>query len=109
MESRLIYESSKSLISKIKWNRESNSDSEWRYFDNNNTEFILEQINSFFTSELLHVSIGRQDSFTVSKNLISNKIVHLFGQQDLFIWNNHFTESFEISKIGVYRTGIASS
>jgi len=97
------------LLSKIKWNRENNSDSEWGYFDINNTEFILEQINSFFKSELLHVSLGRQNSFTVNKNLIFNKIVHLFGQQDLFIWNNHFTETIEISKIGVYRTGIASS
>ena len=72
MESRLIYESSKTFISKIKWTRKDNAESEWQYFDLNKPESIADVINNFFIADTLHVSLGRQNSYTEEKSLIYN-------------------------------------
>jgi hypothetical protein len=109
MESRLIYESSRTFIPKIYWPQIANTDSEWQYFDLDNPALIEDLINIFFITDTLHVSLGRHDSFTDEKSLIYNRIKPLIGQTDFKIWNDNFTKTIEVSKIGVCRTGHASS
>ncbi len=109
MESRLIYESSKTFISKINWTRIDSTESEWQYFDLNKPELIADVFNKFFITDTLHVSVGRHDSYTDDKSLIYQKVKTLIGQTDFHIWNENFTKAIEINKIGVYRTGYASS
>ena len=109
MESRLIYESSKTFESKIKWTRKQNAESEWSFFDLTQPNIIEYLINDFFIADTLHVSLGRQDSYTLDKSEVYKKIKHLIGQTDFKIWNEDFTKTIELNKIGVYRTGYASS
>ena len=86
-----------------------NSESEWNYFDLWNAEIIETAINEFFIADILHVSMGRQDSYTVDKIEVFSKVKPLLGQTDFKIWNENFKKTLEVNKIGVYRTGYASS
>lgn len=109
MESRLIYESSKIIESKIIWTRIPNAESEWIYFDLSQPEKIEYLINDFFIADTLHISIGRHDSYTDEKSEVYTKVKTLIGQIDFKIWNENFTKTIEINKIGVYRTGDTSN
>lgn len=108
MDSRIIYESSKTFGPKIKWTRKGNSKSEWLYFDLQNPEIIENIINDFFITDTLHISLGRHDSYTEDKNVVFSKIKPLIGKTDFKIWNEPFTKAIEVSTIGVYRTGYAA-
>ncbi len=109
MESRLIYESSKTFESKVKWTRKPNTESEWIFFDLTQSDTIEFLINDFFIADNLHVSLGRHDSYSLNKIETFKAIKSLIGQVDFKIWNDNFTKTIEINKIGVYRTGYTSS
>ena len=108
MESRLIYESSKTFESKIKWTRKPNAESEWSFFDLKQPDIIEYLINDFFIADTLHISLGRQDSYTLDKSEVYVKVKPLIGQSDFKIWNEDFRKTIEVNKIGVYRTGNAN-
>ena len=105
MESLQIYESNKSSTFKIKWNRIPKAESEWQFFDLTKPEIMETVIREFFQTEILHVSIGRKDSYSVEKGKIFQKIHFILGQKDFKIWDEHFTQVMELSEHAAYRTG----
>jgi hypothetical protein len=109
MDSRLIFESSKTYGAKIKWTRDTNADSEWLYFDLDNPDILEYLINTYFIVDTLHVALGRHNSFTADKTETFKKVKQLIGQTDFNVWNENFTKTIEVNKIGVFRTGYASS
>jgi hypothetical protein len=109
MDSRIIYESDKTLSPKVKWIRADNSESEWHYFDPERPEIIHNLINNFFTTDTVHASIGRRDSYNEkNKRILFHKVKPLIGESDFKIWDEGFTKVIEVNKIDVYRTGIIS-
>ena len=113
MDSRIIYEVNKTYHNKIEWLMPSNkSESEWIYFDfeeTNSENFIQEIIESFFESEILFVSLTRNESFQTEKTNIISKTKEYLRTQDFSIWNQEFSKVLEFNKIGILRKGIKAS
>lgn len=113
MDSRLIYEANKTYHNKIEWLMPSNkSESEWIYinFEEINSEnFIQEIAESFLKSEILFVSLTRNESFQTEKTNIIAKIKEYLGIQDFSIWNQEFSKVLEFNKMGIFRKGIKAS
>lgn len=105
MNSLEIYESNKSSTFKIKWNRIPKAETEWQFFDLTKPEIMQASINEFFQTDILHVSIGRKDSYSVEKNKLFQKIQFILGQKDFKIWDEHFAQVMELSEHAAYRTG----
>lgn len=105
MTSLDIYESNKSSTFKIKWNRIPKTETEWQFFDLKKPEIMQAFIYEFFQTDILHVSIGRKDSYSVEKSKLFQKIQFILGQKDFKIWDEHFTEVMELSEHAAYRTG----
>ena len=113
MDSRIIYEANKTYHNKIEWLIPSTkSESEWIYLNievTNSENFIQEIIESFFESEILFVSLTRNESFQTEKNNIISKIKEYIKTQDFSIWNQEFSKVLEFNKIGIFRKGIKAS
>ena len=112
MDTRLIFESHKTFKPKINWTEANNTESEWTTFDLTREELIqhlYKVITDFFIADTLHVAIDRNNSFTIDKQNILEKIRALLNVSDFNIWNEQFTKTMEFNKIGVYRTGIISN
>ena len=107
MDSRLIFESSKTFLDKVEWTMGNHPDSEWHNLEINSTNHLHLIIEEFFITETLHVTVGRNDSFTVNKNEIYNKIKDYYCKADFLIWNENFKKVIQFNRIGVYRTGYA--
>ncbi|MBK9982075.1 MAG: hypothetical protein IPP15_06540 [Saprospiraceae bacterium] len=111
MDSRLIFISSKTFQSKIEWEQTKYPDSEWSAIKSDilsAKEQVYQIIVNFFDSDILHVSIGRKNSFTTNKNQILSQIETLINQSNFYIWNERFTSTIEFNKIGVLRCGQVS-
>ncbi len=113
MDSRIIYEAYKTHHSNIEWLMPSiKSESEWIYlnFEETNSKKITQEIiDSFFESEILFVSITRNESFQTEKTNINTKIEEYLKNQNFSIWNQEFNKAIEFNKIGIYRKGIKAS
>jgi hypothetical protein len=113
MDSRIIYESNKTYHNKIEWLMPSTkTESEWIYLnieETNSEKFIQELIESFLESEILFVSVTRNESFQTEKTNIIAKIKEYLKSQDFSIWNQEFSKVLEFNKIGIYRKGIKAS
>jgi len=107
MESRLIYESNKTFTNKVDWNRKKGSETEWIYFELTQINTHEDIIRECFDRDVLHVSLGRHNSFTENKNGMFDKIKALLGVASFKIWDEAFTKTIEVSNIGVYRIGVA--
>lgn len=105
MESLQIYESNKSSTFKIKWDRMAKTNNEWEFFDLTKPEVMQSLIHEYFPTDILHISIGRKDSYSVEKNKLFQKIQFILGQKDFKIWDEHFTQVMELSEHAAYRTG----
>ncbi len=105
MTSLDIYTSNKSATFKIKWSRIPKAETEWQFFDLKKPEIMQAFINEFFQTDILHVSIGRNDSYSVEKNKLFQKIQFILGQKDFKIWDEHFSQVMELSEHEAYRTG----
>ena len=110
MESRIIYESDKTYLSGIHWEKpEKNTESEWSYLNaekltENDTEKILAES---FTGENLYLVISRNESVEINKKEVFSKIKLLFGKLEFRIWDENFENVVEF-KTEVYRKGKAS-
>ncbi|WP_298394725.1 hypothetical protein [Flavobacterium sp.] len=113
MDSRIIYEANKTYHNNIEWLMPSTkSESEWLYLkfeETNSKKIIQEIIDSFFESEILFVSITRNESFQTEKININAKIEEYLKNQNFSIWNQEFNKVIEFNKIGIYRKGIKAS
>ncbi|MGH2666652.1 hypothetical protein [Flavobacterium sp.] len=108
MDSRIIYETNKTFHNKIEWLITlPKSESEWIYLNSENS--IQEIIESYFESEILFVSLTRNESFQTEKTNIVGKIKDYIKNQDFSIWNQEFSKVLEFNKIGIYRKGIKAS
>ena len=105
MESKEIYESNKRSYFNIKWNRIPKTETEWEFFDITKPENMMNSINDFFKDDILHVYIGRKDSYSVEKSKLYDKIKYILSQRDFMIWNENFTMAIELNELGAYRTG----
>ncbi len=104
MNSRLIYECSKTCIHNINWIFPENSKvSEWRCFE---IDDISKIIQDFFITNKLYVAINRNKSFESELTDIVDKIKRLIGEVDFCIWDLSFQKVIEFHKINVYRKGI---
>jgi hypothetical protein len=113
MDSRIIYETNKTFHNKIEWLISlPKSESEWVYLNSeksNSENSIQEIIESYFESEILFVSLTRNESFQTEKTNIIGKINEYLKTQDFSIWNQEFSKVLEFNKIGIYRKGIKAS
>jgi len=105
MTSFEIYNSNKTNSFKIKWNRIPKTETEWEFFDITKPENMMNIINEFFSGDILHVYIGRKDSYSVEKSKLYDKIKYILSQRDFIIWNENFTMAIELNELGAYRTG----
>jgi hypothetical protein len=110
MESRLIYESDKTYLSKIKWiepNKEFKS--EWSYLNPEKlTDNDLEKIfDSEFNFEKFFFVTSRDQSKEVQKSEVLLEIKTLYGKTNFRIWNENFKKVVEFHN-EVYRKGKAS-
>ena len=106
MESRLIYETSKHLTSKIHWDRV--IESEWMYCGSKGEvkfDIVLKHIRDHFIDSKLYVVLTRNDSFETSKENINKTVEQLIGSDDFLIWDFRFERVIEFNKIGVFRKG----
>lgn len=108
MDSRLIFESNKAKNHKFQWELGPYPDSEWSTASSKNSvsgnqEFY--KMLNYFDTDILHVSIGRKNSFTTDKNQILSQIEDLLTHTDFHTWNENFTRTIEFNKIGVCRHG----
>ena len=109
MDSRLIYESSKTYIQNVTWTKPSGVDSEWLHIGTGDNIAAVEKIiRDYFITDDLYVAINRQESFEINKEFIAERIRPLIGKEDFSIWNWTFQKVIEFNKIGVYRTGISA-
>jgi len=107
MNSRLIYESSKTYIRNVEWVFPENSkENEWRCFEIKNIDQISKIIQNYFGKDKLYFVISRNESFESELNDIFDKIKYLIGETNFYIWNLSFKKVIEFDKIGVYRKGI---
>ena len=113
MDSRIIYESNKTYYNKVEWLMPSiKSESEWIYlnFEETKSEIIIQEIiESFFESEILFVSLTRNESFQTEKTNINTKIKEYLKSENFSIWNQEFSKVLDFNKIGIYRKGINAS
>ena len=113
MDSRIIYEANKTYHNTIEWLTPSTkSESEWIYlnFEETKSENLIQEIiESFFESEILFVSLTRNESFQTEKTNIVVKIKEYLTIQEFTIWNQEFSKVLEFNKIGIYRKGIKAS
>jgi hypothetical protein len=110
MDSRNIFESNKTFINKVQWDKTGiDPKSEYFTYDLNNEKSMLDLnkvIEQFFISDVIHVSTVRKESFSTQKTELLEKIINLFGKEDFSIWNENFKKVIEFRKMGVYRKGI---
>ena len=110
MESRIIYESDKTYLSRIIWTKPKvDSESEWCYLNpesltEKDTEKILAEN---FDGEKVYLVTNRNESVEVNKAEVFSKIKSLYGKSDFRIWNKEFESVVEF-KTEVYRKGKAS-
>ena len=110
MESRIIYESNKTYLSRIHWkNPENNTESEWRYLNIENlTENDAEKIFAEnFDGENVYLVTSRNESAEINKAEIFTKLKLLFGKSEFRIWDIDFENVAEFRN-EVYREGKAS-
>ena len=110
MESRIIYESDKTYLTKVNWTKpENNSESEWRYLNPQSlTEKYLKEIfSSSFEGETVYLVTNRNESIEVNKANLFSEMKSLYGKTEFRIWNVEFENVAEF-KLEVYRKGKAS-
>ncbi|MCO6176400.1 hypothetical protein NHF50_15225 [Flavobacterium sp. NRK F10] len=109
LDSRMIYETNKAYQNKIKWLKQSpESESEWMYINFDNTDYencIHEIIVRYFNSEILFVSINRNDSFQTDRMTTIAKIKTYLKTHNFSIWDKDFSKIIEFNKIGILRKG----
>jgi hypothetical protein len=106
MDSRLIFEASEHLKSKIIWITV--EESEWQYFGAEseiNSEFVLEKVDSYFRDSRFYVSYSRSESFETRASTFIPSITKLLGFQNFMVWDLSFKKVIEFSHIGVLRCG----
>ncbi|HKZ65217.1 MAG TPA: hypothetical protein VJ111_02620 [Chitinophagaceae bacterium] len=106
MDSRLIYETSKHLKSKIHWKHV--IESEWIYCGSNGEvkfDIVLKHIKDHFIDSKLYVVLTRNDSFETNKEIIIKTVEQLVGSIDFLIWDFRFERVIEFNKVGVFREG----
>lgn len=111
MESRIIYESDKTYLNGINWQKpENNSESEWQYLNPESlTEKDLERVfNASFVSENVYVVTNRNESREINKSNLFSEIKSLFGKMEFRVWNEDFENVVEF-KLEVYRKGEKAS
>ncbi|WP_341904123.1 hypothetical protein [Fluviicola taffensis] len=110
MESRLIYESSKLYLDKVKWFLPSDiSESEWIHTglgNDLNKEFVSELIDQHFAGENLFLSMGRKSSRPIEKSWFKSQLENFIGITDFVLWDENFQSVIEVNKIGVLRKGL---
>jgi hypothetical protein len=110
MESRLIYESSKTYLHKINWIRPIESpESEWIHFINNgeiNKNLVLLSIEEHLNDSKIYVVKTRKNSLEINKEAFNFHIILSLGKIDFIIWNASFNRAIEFNTIGVMRKGI---
>jgi hypothetical protein len=110
MESRLIYESDKTYLSKIKWiEPKKDFQSEWSYLNpetvtDDNIEKIFDKEFSF---EKFFFVTSRNESKEVQQSEVIMEIKTLYGKTNFRVWNESFKKVVEFNK-EVYRKGKAS-
>lgn len=110
MESRIIYESDKTYLNTIQWQKpENNSESEWQYLNPESlTERDSERIfNISFGGETVYIVTSRNESSEISKANFFSEIKALYGKMEFRVWNNEFESVVEF-KLEVFRIGKAS-
>jgi hypothetical protein len=106
MDSRMIFEASQHLKSKIIWITV--GESEWQYFgaeNEVNSEFVIEKVDSYFQDSRFYVSYSRSESFETSASKFIPSISKLIGFQNFMIWDLSFKKAIEFNLIGVLRCG----
>jgi hypothetical protein len=110
MESRIIYESDKTYLNKVHWEKPKiNSESEWIYLNAEKlTENIIREIfTKTFKKENLYLVTSRNESTEINITDIFSKIKLIFGKIEFRIWDKNFENVLEF-KTEVYRKGKAS-
>ena len=110
MESRLIYESDKTYLSKVDWiEPKKDSESEWSYLNPETvTENDIEKIfNSEFNFKKFYFITSREESKEVQQSEVNTEIKALYGKTKFRIWNENFESVIEFHN-EVYRKGKAS-
>ena len=110
MESRIIYESDKTYLNRIQWQKpENNSESEWQYLNPESlTERDAERIFDIsFGGETVYIVTNRNESSEISKANLFSEIKALYGKMEFRVWNNEFESVVEF-KLEVFRRGKAS-
>jgi hypothetical protein len=110
MDSRLIFEASQHLKSKIIWITV--GESEWQYFGAEsevNSEFVVKKIDSYFRDSRFYVSYSRSESFETSSGTFISSITKILGFQNFMVWDLSFKKAIEFSLIGVLRCGYIKS
>ena len=111
MESRMIYESDKTYLSKIHWKKPKNNiESEWSYLNAEKlTENELEEIFvENFAGEYLYLVTSRNESVQINTTEVFSKIKALYGKTEFRIWSEDFESVVEF-KLEVYRKGEKAS
>jgi hypothetical protein len=110
MDSRLIFEASQHLKSKIIWITV--GESEWQYFgagNEVNSEFVVEKVDSYFQDSSFYISYSRSESFEISASTFIPSMSKLLGFQNFMVWDLAFKKVIEFSLIGVLRCGYVKS
>ena len=109
MESRLIYESGKTYLSKVNWLKLPRADSEWNHLNSFCLADMERLIKDFFHTDILHVLIGRASSFSVELSVAAKSIEPHLNVIDFIIWSADYKKAMQFSNIGVYRSGLIKS
>lgn len=109
MESRIIFESNKTYISKVAWLRKSEQlESEWVHYgkgDKLNIDLIIKAIKTHLENNILQVSVSRQNSFSTTKEDFLTATDKLLGTDNFEVWDYDFKKVIQFNNIGVFRVG----
>ena len=109
LDSRTIYNISRTYYHKVKWERPHDSaDSEWIYYgagDELDLRVIDRSIKEHFHSEKLLLDHGRHRSRAISQEAVLSEFRELISDHRFMLWDDHFFRVIEFAPLGVLRKG----
>ena len=107
MDSKNIYIACSVMLRKAEWEK-INGESEWSYVgdgDEFKAEEVQNNINRFFSEDVLYLVTDRHTSKEIKKELASAMVIPTLEQQYVTLCNKEFKRFIVFNYIGVARQG----